>query len=112
MEIQCRPFSKARLKTALSRIRALTVEPPEVFVPEMQRLSAAAGVAVVLVPEISGAPVSGVAKWLTPKKALIGLTLRGKANDRFWFTFFHEAGHVLNDSKKETYLDVEHSSTI
>ena len=39
---------------------------------------------------------------------MIGLNLRGKSNDRFWFTFFHEAGHILNDSKKETYIDVEY----
>jgi len=25
--------------------------------------------------------------------------------DRFWFSFFHEAGHILHDSKKETYID-------
>ena len=63
--------------------------------------------AVVLVPEIKGAPVSGAAKWLSPRKAMIGLNLRGKSNDRFWFSFFHEAGHLLLDSKKETYIDVD-----
>ncbi|MDY0169094.1 MAG: ImmA/IrrE family metallo-endopeptidase [Thermoguttaceae bacterium] len=67
-----------------------------------------AGVALVLVPEIKGAPVSGAAKWLTPEKAMIGLNLRGRRDDRFWFTFFHEAGHILNDSKKETFIDVDY----
>ncbi|MDY0171208.1 MAG: ImmA/IrrE family metallo-endopeptidase [Thermoguttaceae bacterium] len=47
-------------------------------------------------------------KWLTPEKAMIGLNLRGKRDDRFWFTFFHEAGHLLNDSKKETFIDVDY----
>ncbi len=61
--------------------------------------------AVVVVPGTPGAPVIGAARWLTPKQALIGLNLRGKANDRFWFTFFHEAGHVLLDSKKSTFID-------
>ena len=55
-----------------------------------------------------GGAVSGAAKWLTPEKALIGLNLRGRCNDRLWFTFFHEAGHILNDSKKETFIDVEY----
>lgn len=64
--------------------------------------------ALALVPEIKGAPVNGAAKWLTADKAMIGLNLRGKSNDRFWFTFFHEAGHILNDSKKETYIDVDY----
>jgi Zn-dependent peptidase ImmA (M78 family) len=74
----------------------------------MTALCAACGVAFVLVPEIKGAPVSGAAKWLTATKAMVCLNLRGKSNDRFWFTFFHEAGHVLNDSKKQTYIDVDY----
>jgi len=64
-----------------------------------------AGVALALVPEIKVVPISGAAKWLTPEKAMIGLNLRGKSNDRFWFTFFHEAGHILNDRKKETFTE-------
>ena len=94
--------------SAKSDIRALTFHRSDVFVPQMHSLCASAGVAVALVPEIEDAPVSGAAKWLTPSKAMICLNLRGKRNDRFWFTFFHEAGHILTDSKKETYIDVDY----
>lgn len=107
-KVACKPYERAAFRTALDKIRKLTVQGPEVFVPAMLELCAAAGVALVLVPEIKGAPVSGAAKWLTASKAMICLNLRGKSNDRFWFTFFHEAGHVLNDSKKETYIDVDY----
>ena len=41
---------------------------------------------------------------------MICLNLRGKWNDRFWFTFFHESGHILEDSKKETYIDVDYAN--
>lgn len=108
MDIECPPFDKARFRDALEKIRGLTVQSPEVFVPPMTDLCGEAGVAMVLKPEIKGAPVSGAAKWLTPTKVMIALNLRGKSNDRFWFTFFHEAGHILNDSKKETYIDVDY----
>jgi HTH-type transcriptional regulator/antitoxin HigA len=107
-KFECKPFDKSRFRAALDEIRKLTVKEPEVFVPRTTALCAACGVALVLVPEIKGAPVSGAAKWLTANKAMICLNLRGKSNDRFWFTFFHEAGHILNDSKKETYIDVEY----
>jgi HTH-type transcriptional regulator/antitoxin HigA len=107
-KIPCKPFDKATFRAALDEIRKLTVQGPEVFVPRMIELCAKAGVALVLVPEIQGAPVSGAAKWLTASKAMICLNLRGKSNDRFWFTFFHEAGHILNDSKKETFIDVDY----
>ncbi|HOO17085.1 MAG: helix-turn-helix domain-containing protein [Phycisphaerae bacterium] len=103
-EIQTQPYDKARFRAALDEIRRLTVEPPERFQARMVELAAAAGVAVVFVPEIRKCPVSGVARWLTPDKALIQLSLRYKTDDQFWFSFFHEAGHVLNDPKKEVYI--------
>jgi len=105
---ECAPFDKAAFRAALDEVRSLTLKGPEQFVPRMIELCAASGVALVLAPEIKGAPVSGAAKWLTPTKAMICLNLRGKSNDRFWFTFFHEAGHILNDSKKETFVDVNY----
>ena len=106
--IACKPFDRTHFKSAVESIRGLTVQEPGTFVPAMINLCSEAGVAITLVPEIKGAPVSGAAKWLTTDKAMIGLNLRGKSNDRFWFTFFHEAGHILNDSKKETYIDVDY----
>jgi HTH-type transcriptional regulator / antitoxin HigA len=107
-KVECKPYDKVVFRAALDKIRKLTVEPTENIVPRMQKHCALSGVAVALVPEIKGAPVSGAAKWLTPIKAMICLNPRGKSNDRFWFTFFHEAGHILNDSKKETYIDVDY----
>jgi HTH-type transcriptional regulator/antitoxin HigA len=64
-----------------------------------------AGVVFFLVPTIPRAHISGVARWLNPHKALIQLSLYGKTNDRFWFTFFHEAAHILLHGKKEIFLD-------
>ena len=103
--VECRPFDKSRFREALAQIRTLTTEPPEVFVPGMKELCAAAGVATILVPEIKGAPASGATRWLTPRKAMIQLSLRYKTDDQFWFSFFHEAGHILYDGKKETFVD-------
>jgi addiction module HigA family antidote len=104
-EIACQPYDKKVFSDHLTVIRALTVKKPAIFIPEMKRLCAQAGVALALVPEIKGAPWGGAAEWLTATKAMILLNLRGKAEDRFWFTFFHEASHILNDSKKDTFID-------
>jgi HTH-type transcriptional regulator / antitoxin HigA len=104
-ETHCAPYDKKRFAENLRAIRNLTTRPPSEFVPEMQRLCAEAGVALVLIPEFPRAPWSGAAEWLNPAKAMILLNLRGKAEDKFWFTFFHEAAHILHDSKKERYID-------
>jgi hypothetical protein len=68
-------------------------------------LCAAAGVAIVFVPSLPKTAVSGATRWLTPTKALIQLSLRYKTDDQLWFTFFHEAGHILLHGKKELFLE-------
>ncbi len=99
-EIDCRPHDAGRFKDALHEIRGLTREEPHVFVHRMRSLCADAGVALALVREMKQVPWNGATKWMSPSKAMILLNLRGKGEDRFWFSFFHEASHVLNDSKK------------
>src|SRR2546430_1640691 len=77
--------------------------------PEVQRLCAEAGVAVVFIPELPNTRASGAAKWLSPTKALIQLSLYGKSDDKLWFSFFHEAGHLLFHGRKLTFVHDENS---
>jgi len=60
---------------------------------------------VVFVPGLPKTGLSGATRWLNPEKALIQLSLRYKTNDHLWFTFFHEAGHILLHGKKELFLE-------
>jgi len=106
-KIQCAPYDKNRFKEAIAEIRKLTVEDPQKFGPKMTELCAQAGVALSLVPEMKKVPWSGATKWLRANKAMIIINLRGKREDKFWFSFFHEAGHVLNDNKKKLYINDE-----
>ena len=106
VQIPCKQYSDTAFRDALKAIRGLTVKHPEEFVPEMVRLCAEAGVALVFVPEIKGATVHGATKWLTENKAMIVLNIRGKKNDVFWFTFFHEAAHILDGNKDALIVDV------
>jgi hypothetical protein len=62
-------------------------------------------VVVVLVPELPKTHVSGFTRWLTPEKALIQLSLRYKTDDTLWFTFFHEAAHILLHGKREVFVE-------
>ncbi len=106
--IECKPVDHKRFSAAVRSIRELTLAEPSIFVEQVVKRCREAGVSVALVPEIKGASISGAATWLTTSKAMIALNLRGKSNDKFWFTFFHEAGHILNDSKKELFIDVDY----
>lgn len=104
-QIICEPYDKAAFRSALDEIRTLTTQPPEVFVPKMQALCAKAGVAVLFVPALPKSGVSGATRWLNSNKAIIQLSLRYKTDDHLWFTFFHEAGHILLHGKKELFLE-------
>jgi addiction module HigA family antidote len=111
-KIECQAFDKSLFTQALQTIRSLTREAPETFEPEMKLLCAKAGVAIAMVPEMKKVPWNGATKWLSPRKAMILLCLRGKGEDKFWFSFFHEAGHVLNDSKKDLLINDESTTDV
>jgi len=101
------PYDKEKFARALTGIRPLTRLP---FVDALQKATAlcnAAGVAVVFVPELPGTVVSGATRWLNAHKAVIQFSLRGKTDDKFWFTFFHEAAHILMHPKKGIFLELD-----
>lgn len=103
--ISCSPFDRQRFKDALTRARVLTRESFPDVVDRLRDLCATAGVAVVLVPELPKTHLSGAARWLAKDKALIQLSLRHKTSDHVWFSFFHEAGHILLHGKKTVFID-------
>ncbi|HUY32701.1 MAG TPA: helix-turn-helix domain-containing protein [Pirellulales bacterium] len=103
--VECRPYDPTAFRKALDDIRTLTMKLAGVWREAMKRSCAEAGVAVVFVKDIPNAGVSGCAKWLTKDKALIQLSLKFKTDDQLWFTFFHEACHILKHSRKGIFLE-------
>lgn len=103
--LDCAEYGKARFLQELRGIRELTVLSVEDFLPEVRKRCARAGVAFALVKPLKGVALSGISRWLSPRKALIQQSLRHKANDHFWFTLFHEAAHLLLHSRKAVFLD-------
>lgn len=104
-KISAKTFDKEKFSANLKKIRTFTVETPEVFYPQMVALCAEAGVKLVFVPELKETHISGAALWLNQNQAMIAVSLRYKTNDHFWFTFFHEAAHLLLHGKKLIFLD-------
>jgi HTH-type transcriptional regulator/antitoxin HigA len=110
-DIECKDFDRSTFLKTMRKIRTLTNEPCEVAMKKMQQYSAAAGVAFVIVKPMPGIALSGISRWLTPRKALIQQSLRHMADDHFWFTFFHEAAHLLLHSRKSVFLDGKNIAT-
>ncbi len=97
-------FDEHRLRSSLDVLRQLTREPADRIMDPIQEICAAAGVAVVLIPELPQTRISGCARWLSDKRALIGLTLRYKTDDQLWFTFFHEVAHILLHRHRQSFV--------
>jgi HTH-type transcriptional regulator/antitoxin HigA len=105
-QIECKPFDRDRFLAALSEARRLTVESdPAVFLPRLAAILSECGVALVIERAPTGCPLYGAVRWLSPQKALIQLSVRYLRGDSFWFTFFHECGHIALHGKKILFLE-------
>lgn len=102
------PWSSEKFADNLHKIRSLSqVRRPDVFLPKLQKLCAECGVAFVVARAPSGCRASGAAKLLSPDKAMILMSFRYLSDDQFWFTFFHEAGHLLLHTSAGAFIDID-----
>jgi HTH-type transcriptional regulator/antitoxin HigA len=103
-ELQVGEYSEKKFKEALPKLKAIMANHPEDFFHQLQSICSEAGVKVVHTPCINKAPISGSTRWLNDTP-FIQLTGRYNRNDIFWFTFFHEAGHIILHGKKDIFLE-------
>jgi len=95
--IKCQSWNPELLRSKLPELRSITREKsPAVIIQRIQDICSACGVAVVVARAPSGCRASGATTFLSSNIAMILLSFRFRADDQFWFTFFHEIGHVLD----------------
>jgi plasmid maintenance system antidote protein VapI len=105
-QIPCRDYDRDAFAALLPRLLPLTrVRDPRRFLVELQERCADVGVAVGVVRAPHGCPVSGAARRLDNGQPSIALSARHRADDHLWFTFFHEAAHLLLHDTDALYLD-------
>jgi len=97
-------FNIKTLKNNIAQMRQLMVSQPFDFFKRLQELCLDAGVILLFTPKLPKVPLSGSTRWLN-STPLIQMTARYKRNDNFWFTFFHELGHIILHGKK--YISLE-----
>lgn len=104
--IRCASWNPAGFRDSLKDIRALTRDKdPLSFVLKLQQLNAAHGVKVVIVRAPSGCRASGATRFLSPDEALLLLSFRYLSDDQFWFSYFHEAAHILLHGMDRVFLE-------
>jgi HTH-type transcriptional regulator/antitoxin HigA len=109
---ETKPYSEKSLRDYLPQIRAMTLQDIADIIPNLCRILSECGVAFVLVPGLKNSGVYGATKWINKDKVVLGMTNRGQYADIFWFSLFHELGHVLQKRIKKTIVDFETSDNI
>jgi Zn-dependent peptidase ImmA (M78 family)/plasmid maintenance system antidote protein VapI len=110
-EIECAAWNRTAFQSSLPALKPLSrITSPEDFLPILQNHCARYGVAVVVARSIPGCAASGATLMLSKKKALLLVSARFLSDDQFWFSFFHEAGHlVLHEN--EAHIEQHEAST-
>lgn len=108
-DVNCHEYDETKFRQVLQTVKTLTTQPPksETYQQYLVDVCREAGVAVVIVPSISKSRIFGASQWLSPRKAMIAISNYYKTDDIFWYTFFHEAAHILSHSKKEVYINLD-----
>lgn len=101
-----RPWDSAVLQRQITNLRALSkIADPAAFIPRAQTALESAGVALVVLRPLEGMRVSGVSFWTEQGTPTVALTARHMSDDHFWFTMFHELGHLLLHPEGGTFVD-------
>lgn len=99
-------FDKDLLRSKLPLFRSLTTRPASSFGPAMRQHLAECGVALAFVPHLPGTGVHGATQWHS-SRVVMQLSVRFKWNDIFWFSFFHELGHLLLHPRRGVFVNPE-----
>ncbi|WP_257014229.1 ImmA/IrrE family metallo-endopeptidase [Serratia fonticola] len=99
-------WDKEVLIASINDIRKHSLEPhPKVFIPAIRAILADAGVALVILPTPTGCPASGATCFFEQNKATLIMSFRYLRDDHFWFTLFHEIGHLVLHNCKQHRIE-------
>lgn len=94
LKIEAAKFNKIKFNEAIDYALTQTENHAEFF-PLIKKRFLEAGVVLVALPNLKGSGINGATKKVGGKILLMVNDRRGYA-DTFWFTMFHEIGHIMN----------------
>lgn len=97
---------KEKLAELIPSIKNLMFKSQSEFVAELKKMFSKIGIAFCVAPSFKGAPVQGFIKQKN-EKTILCMTFRQKRADIFWFSLFHELGHLMNGDGKQKFIDFE-----
>lgn len=93
------------LRDSISEIKKLMFEDINIVQGKLENIFAKCGIAFKIVKHFKGAPVQGFIKKTDDEKLILCMTIRQNRADIFWFTLFHEIGHIINEDIRQRFID-------
>ena len=101
-------FNSKKLNDSIPEMkRQMFEQNPDIMIEHLKTIFAKCGVAFDVVHHFRGAPVQGFIKESDNGRVILCVTIRGKSVDRFWFSLFHEVGHLLNGDLSTRFVDFD-----
>jgi HTH-type transcriptional regulator / antitoxin HigA len=101
----CTPHDHRKLINSFSQLRQMTLLEPDDFQEALVSILSDNGIALVICPHFPKTRAHGATFWLNPQKAVLMITIRQKWADIFWFSLFHEIGHILLHGQKSVIIE-------
>ncbi len=105
MQTDCPAYDKSRLRGCLDDLRTMTRDKAQDFSDALKYALAERGVVLVYCRHFPNTKAQGATFFLGDEKAVLMLTARYRWADIFWFTLFHELGHILLHNPKDVILE-------
>ena len=95
----------------LINIKKTMFLPFDKMIVKLKNIFESCGIIFDVVQNFKGAPVQGFIK-KRDDKVILCLTLKNTYSDIFWFTLFHELGHLLYEDFSDKYIDYQFDNNI
>lgn len=104
-DVETAAYDEAVLRARIPELRGLTLLAPREAGDRLREIMAESGVRLVYTPHLPKTYAHGATRWITGRP-LIQLSVRYKWEDIFWFSLFHEIGHIVRKhSRKEVLIN-------
>ena len=94
LKIEAPKFDKKKFEKAVDYALTLTTQHGD-FYPLIRKAFEDAGVIFVILPNLPGSGINGATKKIG-QNVMLMVNDRRFYSDTFWFTLFHEIGHIIN----------------
>lgn len=97
-------FNKSKTLKKIKDFQEIMIKSNPDFFVQLQQACNEVGIKLIYTPCLKGLKTYGCTRWIDGAPVIQVSNLL-KRDDIFWFTFFHELGHIILHGKREVFLE-------